>query len=473
MKKSKILIVDDHDGFRESLVESQILTEKYKVLEAYNGENALDVINANPDLSCIVLDYDFRDSYGAKRLSGLDVMEHLAKSSPHIPIIMISGITEERGRVAIESIKKHAIAFLDKPFPVKTLVEKLDSILLTNTSDTTELDAQKNLSDVGFATVSSIMAKVCKKALEASEHDMNLMILGETGTGKTSLAKAIHKLSKRGNKNFANYECGTLSSDIDKFSSQIFGHVKGAYTGAYTDKTGILEIAIGGTVFFDDITNIPLEVQKGLLKVIEEKEFTRMGDEKKKYFFQARVIAATNCNLEEAIKDNILSKDLKFRLCGDIIKIPPLRMRTDDIPIIVQSYLKNQNIKELKVREISEEVYPLLMRQPWLGNVRQLLTVVQRASNKEKKNEISFNSITESLWTEYDIDEDSLTYEKFSDLDGDLDTTITNIRKKFIIKALKQSKGNVSLAAKELGYINHRGLQYWIEKLGIKSNDID
>ncbi len=472
MSKPKLLIVDDHDGFRESLVESHILNEKFKILEAYNGETALDVVNNNSDLSCILLDYDFHGRYGENNITGLDVMQRLSKTSPHIPIIMMSGITAERGRVAIESIKQHAIAFLDKPFTVKALVDKLDSIIKTDLSANLGLEAQKKLAAHGFASVSAIMAKVCKDALDSSDNDMNLTIIGETGTGKTYLAKIIHNLSKSSSKNFIEYNCGNVSGNIDTFNSQIFGHVKGAFTGAIDNKKGVLEAAGDGTVFFDDITSMPLEVQKGLLQAMEEKKYRRLGDEKNIISFNARVIASTNRNINEAVNEKLLREDLKFRLCGEIINIPPLRNRTEDIPSIIKEFFSSQKSNELKEKKISEDVFPLLMRQPWLGNVRQLLNVVYRASFHEKKDEISLDTIKNELWKEYGIENEVEAHDRFPELEGDLETTLIAIRKKFIIKTLKKTFGNVSSAAYELGYKNHRGLQYWIDKLEIDVKNI-
>ncbi len=470
MKKPKILIVDDHDGFRDSLINSPILKSKYSLLEADTGEKALEIIKINLDIDCILLDYDFRKFGTSKNISGIDVLNHLKDFAPHIPIIMMSGITEGRGNVAIESIKRHAIDFLDKPFQIKSLIEKLDSILRINEDSIKSREAQEILSSFGFISKSKIMSEVANEIIKAAKNDLNIMISGETGTGKTMIARIIHLLSSRSKNKYEEIPCGILSSDVNSFRSQLFGHVKGAFTNAFQNKKGVFELVENGTLVLDDVTTMPMEVQKGLLQAIENRFFSRFGDESSKIKFDARVISTTNQNINESINDKSFRSDLKYRLCGEFINIPPLRKRTEDIPLIIEFFLKTNNNEKFKNMTIASEALSLLERQPWIGNVRQLLYVISRAAYHENNNVISLSTIKSELLKEYDLDFDN--YDLLFDINiDDLESKIDILRRKVIIEELRKSNGNLSEVARNLGYSNHSSIQYWIRQYGIDVKD--
>lgn len=474
MNKPKILIVDDHEGFLESLVESPILLSKYCVFGANEGKTAMRILYENPDIACVLLDYDLKGKSQENIPNGLEIMKEISQISPQIPIFMMSGITEQRGAVAIESIEKHAVCFLDKPFPLKMLMEELKKVISKPNGFEEELDsACEVLSKAGFFSKSKIMKDVCLRALKASKNNFPLMITGETGTGKTALARAVHKLSGRADKPFVEINCGNFSSDTNTFHSQLFGHTKGAFTGAMKSNKGFLEAAYNGTILFDDITAMPVDIQKGMLQVIESKKYRRFGNNTDLNDFDSRIISTSNIPLSEAISSNLLREDLKYRLTREIIYIPPLRSRPEDIEIIVLHFLENSDEMGMNIREVSKEALTLLKKQPWLGNVRQLLNVAARASAHERDSVISFNTVQSELFLEYGFDvKRQFCYETDDiEIDGDLETTINNIRERIIIKYLKKHNGALSVASRDLGFKNHNSLKYWIDKLKISCDN--
>jgi DNA-binding NtrC family response regulator len=311
------------------------------------------------------------------------------------------------------------------------------------------------------------MKSVCEDVVNAAKNDMNIMITGETGTGKTFLSKILHQLSKRSDKKFEAIHCGLISNDVNSFKSHLFGHVKGAYTGAVGTRTGVFEIVEDGTLVIDDITTMPIEVQSGLLEVLDNRCFYKMGDSKVKIPFNARVILTSNQNLNTSIEENLLRKDFKFRITQEFITIPPLRNRIEDIPYLVKQYMEIIADASIRGKEISEESMALLQRQPWLGNTRQLFHLISRAAYHENASEISLNTIKKELMKDYEINEiDEL--ELMNKLnDADLETQLDKLRKDYIIKSLAKSKGNISETARNLGYQNHNGLQYWLKKYNI------
>ena len=327
MKKPKVLIVDDHDGFRSSLLDNILLNKKFVLYGASDADSALQIVNNSPDFDCVLLDYDLDNLKNNNKLNGIDVLQILTEKFPYIPVIMMSGISESRGQVGAESVLNNAIAFLDKPFPIKVLVEKLDKVS-GKKANIDELEIQELFNQYGFYSSSNIMAKLCSQTYYAAKTDLNLMILGETGTGKTLLANAIHKVSDRNNFPFKELNCGTMSSDINWLRSELFGHTANSFNNA-KERNGLLSEVQHGTMLLDDITELPLQVQGGLLQVIQSRIFRKLGDNTDREF-KARIISTTNQNINRAIKENKFRDDLRFRLCQETIVIPPLKERPED-----------------------------------------------------------------------------------------------------------------------------------------------
>lgn len=464
MSTRTILVVDDQENFRNSIAENLELTERYIALKAPGAATALAMVREHPEIACIILDYDLRKG-GGPAMDGLEVMTKLDEIAPHIPVIMMSGITQGRGGVAAESIRNHAVAFLDKPFKTEKLLEILERTIGRAGEETVGADVHKRLAEVGFITVSPAMTKVCRDAIRAAEKgEGHVLLVGETGTGKDVLAHAIHKLSARAGEPFLAENCPTI--DKGMFNSTLFGAVRGAYTDA-TDRPGVFEAAGKGIVFLDELTEMPIEVQAGLLRALESREYHRQGETNVRHL-EARVIAATNRPLADAIRDGRLREDLRHRF-ERTITIPPLRERRKDIPIIVVHWLLERS-KGGEPWTIEPEALATLARQPWEGNVRQLANIVNRAAANTDDYRITQELIAEELREEYGIG-GSGTRGADLEMDGDLESTLERIRLRHVIRALIGSRGNVAGAAKALGYKSREGLKYWMDKYRIDADD--
>ena len=310
------------------------------------------------------------------------------------------------------------------------------------------------------------MAKICFDALKTANTDLSIMIVGETGSGKSFLAKAIHNLSNRRKEPFKVLNCGSISSDINWLMSELFGHKEKSFNEAL-NRFGILSDVKGGTLLLDEVIEIPYTVQSGLLSVIETKKYRRLGENIEREF-SGRIISTSNRPISEVVREKKFREDLKFRLCQEVITIPPLRDRVQDIPAITKNYLENSKDRSLKIKEISEESLILLQRQPWTGNVRQLLSVISRASAYETSKIITLPTIKEELLKEYSMRENDTDLIKLLDINVDLEVTIDQLRKEQIIKALKENNGNISAASRVLGYSTHQSLHYWLKEYKIE-----
>lgn len=471
MLKPIVLVVDDHDNFRESLLASPLLNQHYALCGASTGEQAIALAKQEPHLACIVLDYNLKGQDNALGINGLDVLKQLASIAPHIPIIMMSGVTEGRGQVAIDAVRNYAVCFLDKPFHNRLLLEKLQTVAQSLPAVAAYLqEAQALLCKHGFISASKSMQHLCGDIVAAAESQFNVVILGETGCGKTALARAMHSVSPRSRHPFIMYNCGEAGNDRIWMKDDLFGHTANAFNGA-REKKGLLLEAGEGTMFLDEITDMPFPVQSGLLQVLQNRTFRRLGDTEE-HSFKARVIAASNVSLAEAVKEGKLREDLKFRLCTEVLTIPPLRTRPDDIPAIVEAFLeRTPSDVGIRVRHIAPEAVVLLQRQPWIGNIRQLEHVLLRASAYETSPVITPTTIRHQLWKEYGLEEECDRWNTERAAEESLDDAIHRIRREYIVQALRRTGGNLTLAAQILGFANHSGLRHWFGKYNIQPRE--
>ncbi len=293
----------------------------------------------------------------------------------------------------------------------------------------------------------------------------NVLLLGESGTGKELVAKAIHFMSPRSDKPFVKFNCASIPEGL--LESELFGHEKGAFTGATTARKGRFELANGGTLFLDEIGDLPLSLQPKILRVLQEREFERVGGEKT-IKVDVRVIAATSRNLEELMKRGQFREDLYYRLNVVPIIIPPLRERKNDIPVLVEHFLKKFNEENKKSLSITNDVLKLFLDYDWPGNVRELENTIERLVIMAKNNKITVKDLPMVI-------KNQLTYfinNKEKHEESSLTETIKDLEKNTIIEALRKSGGVIAKAARMLG-ITQRQLGYKIIKYGIKKTEID
>ncbi|MEJ2717115.1 MAG: sigma-54 dependent transcriptional regulator [Deltaproteobacteria bacterium] len=368
----RILIVDDEKDFRDILFHL-LRMEGFSPLVAHEGERALEMVKLGmPDL--VLLDV---------RMPGMDGMEVLKRAkriNPDLPIIMVTAYGGVDG--AIRAIKLGAEDYLTKPLDNNELMAKVKGVLAQRVSkprkpavpqreDSTaaELRAKMGPSDW--------VGRIIADTELVARSNFTVVIQGETGTGKELVAQAIHKASTRASAPMVPVDCGAIPETL--FESELFGHEKGAFTGAAAAKPGKFELAEGGTLFLDEIANMPLNSQVKLLRAIQEKNFFRVGG-KKPVTIDVRLLVATNQDLNAAVKAGRFGRDLFYRLNEFAMVIPPLRQRTQDIPYLANRFLEATN-RELdkQVKGFSDSALSALLTYKWPGNVRQLKSVVRRA----------------------------------------------------------------------------------------------
>jgi two-component system, NtrC family, response regulator PilR len=371
-RNASILVIDDEEIMRE-ILETLLTREGYTVRLASNGSDGIDLARSLP-FDAVIVDVMMPG------LDGLQVLQELHQHDEELPVIMITAFASMEN--AISAMKKGAFDYITKPF-------KNDEVLvvLRNAIERRQLVAEnvalkQNLQAryhrfSGIIGKSSRMKQVFDLIIQAAPSRSTILITGESGTGKELVARAIHSNSSRSDKTFVTVNSGNLPPDL--LESTLFGHVKGAFTGAVYPKKGLFDLADKGSIFFDEIGNIPLETQAKLLRVMQEREFMRLGG-METIKVDVRIIAATNVDLKREMEDGRFREDLFYRLHVIAINLPALRERKEDIPLLVQHFLEKYGEENGRPNlELAPEALDLLMDYDWPGNVRELENVIERA----------------------------------------------------------------------------------------------
>lgn len=438
----KILVVDDEENHR-LMLKIHLEEAGYDVVEAENGVEALNIIETGKE-SFFAMLLDIKMSV----MDGLTVLSKLKEKGAKLPVIMVTAFNNVR--TAVETMKLGAFDFITKPVDIKLLLKTLENI-----SKSTFLDTNVGEEDEKFVFEGVYTEESFKEVIEllkmVSPTDASVLIYGESGTGKELVAKAIHKNSKRKDYPFLAINCAALNENL--IESELFGHEKGAFTGAFTLKKGKFEVADKGTVFLDEIGELPLTTQAKLLRVLQEKEFERVGGTKT-IKSDVRIIAATNRDLQEMVKSGNFREDLYFRLNVFPIKLPPLRKRKGDIPLLVDFFIKKYaNSFDKILKGYTDEFIEKLMGYNFYGNIRELENIVSRAIILAKT-----EILTADLLPELKNDQE---------LKDDAPLDIKENEKNLIIKALAETGGNKSQAAKILG-ISRKTLHNKIKEYNIE-----
>jgi DNA-binding NtrC family response regulator len=443
--KKRILIADDEEIVIQSCL--RILSEdKFQIEVAHNGLEAIEKVAEN-EYDLLILDIMM------PKMTGMEVLQRVKETHPDIDVIMITGLNQID--TAVEAMKLGAFDYLPKPFDPEELelvvaraIERRQ-LLQENVHLKKEISARYSFENIIGS--SQPMQNVYRLVARCAPTNSTVMLRGESGTGKELIARAIHFNSLRKDKPFITVDCASLSENL--LDSELFGHVKGSFTGAVANKKGLLEEANGGTLFLDEIGNISMSTQAKLLRFIQEKEFKAVGDTRTRTV-NIRLITATNKDLEGMVAEGTFRDDLYYRINIFPIEIPPIRDRRDDIPALAFHFL-NQFSKEMEreAKEFSAGAMNLLMNHDWPGNVRELENVVHRAVILTSDEMIRQGHLVDILDMQplSDLDVPRTSEELKSIKKIARQKSVESIEKLFILGALKRNRWSVTASAEETG----------------------
>ncbi len=371
-RNASVLVIDDEEIMRD-ILGTLLEREGYSVRLAANGQEGLDLAKSLP-FDAVIVDVMMPG------LDGLQVLDELKKHDEELPVLMITAYASMES--AISAMKKGAFDYITKPFKNDEVLVVLQNAIERRQLVAENVTLRQNLQAryhkfSGIIGKSSRMKQVFDLIIQAAPSRSTILITGESGTGKELVARAIHSNSARSEKSFVAVNSGNLPPDL--LESTLFGHVKGAFTGAVYPKKGMFDLADKGSIFFDEIGNVPIETQAKLLRVMQEREFMRLGG-METIKVDVRIIAATNVDLKHEMEEGHFREDLFYRLHVISIQLPALRERRDDIPLLVQHFLEKYGEEnDRKNIEVAPESLDLLMEYDWPGNVRELENVIERA----------------------------------------------------------------------------------------------
>lgn len=452
--KFTILIIDDEDNIRNGLATNFEL-EDYEVKTASNGKDGLDLV-AKGDIDLVITDLRMDG------ISGEEVVKRVTTETPGIPVIVLTG----HGSIdaAVEAMKSGAYDFLTKPLNLDQL-----NLIVKRALENRELSLQHKLLKEEIESSACLeqmigrsaeMQKVFSMIKKVAPAKASVLITGESGVGKELVANAIHNLSGRKDKAFIKVHCAALSESL--LESELFGHEKGAYTGADSMQKGRFELAHGGTIFLDEIGEINQNVQIKILRVLQEKTFERVGGEKS-ISVDVRIVAATNKNLEEEVKAGRFREDLYYRLNVVHLKVPSLKERKDDLPLLIDSFIKKfaaENEKE--IIGIDSKAKAALLKYDWPGNIRQLQNCIESSVVMSNGKQIKLEDLPLSV-SEYTGQEV---------ISIPMGISLEDAEKIIIMQNLSANKGNKSKTADVLG-IGRKTLHRKLNEYGLELSDDD
>ena len=458
----RILIVDDEAFIRENL--ERILAEDgYRPLSAADGDEALrQVSEAEVDLVLLDLNLGPR--------SGLEVLAALRDIDPELLVIIITGYGTVES--AVEALKMGAYDYIKKPFKadaIRLIVKlALETRSLRREVRHLRRESKAPPADLEMIGTSPAMLQVYHQVREVAKHETaTVLITGESGTGKELVARAVHDLSRRKERPFVEINCGSLPFNL--LETELFGHERGAFTDAKTRKIGLFEEASGGTIFLDEIGEMDMGLQVKLLRVLEDRRIRRLGGTRN-IDIDARVVAATNRDLKGAIAAREFREDLYYRLNVFPIHLPPLRERREDIPPLLDHFLKRFSREFHKnIREVSRDALDLLMRYHWPGNVRELRNLVERICIMQQDEVIRPEVLPKEIFGENPRRAEGIPSE-IPPAGIDLEKLVENLERELIGKALTITGGNVAKTARLLN-VARGTLRYKLEKYRLAASD--
>jgi two-component system response regulator PilR (NtrC family) len=454
---AKILVVDDDQGMREFL-EIMMTREGYRVVTASDAGKALSRCRKET-FDLIITDLKM------PKMDGIGFLKEVKEISPETMVILITAYAS--GETAVTAMKEGAYDYIEKDFAIEDLNRIVRNALATKGVTRDDALFLKEVGEaVGFGNMignSPEMVKVYATIKKVADTPANVLILGESGTGKELVARAIHENSSRHKLPFLVINCGGISENL--LESELFGYIKGAFTGAYTDKSGLFKAARGGTIFLDEIAELPPPLQVKLLRVVQEKTFRRIGGAKD-IQVDVRIISATHQNLADNVKSGSFREDLYYRLNVIPLQLPPLRERKEDIPILTKHFIEKYSREFGKeIKTISAYALELLIQYPFPGNIRELQNIIERSVALETSNII----LPENLVLSKDMGQGEVTATPELPEDGlNFNEELARFEKLLIEKAMAKAGGSKTRAA-ELLKISYDSLHYRCEKLGIRT----
>lgn len=459
--KARILVVDDEESIREFL-NIMLRKEGYDVTCVEDGQKAIDILKKK-SFEMVISDLQM------PHVTGLELLKFVKENYSDVLFMLITafGTTE----TAVEAMKSGAYDYITKPFKLDEVRINIANALRSKTLETENRTLKKELTkEYSFQNLvgnSPAMHTIYDLIKRVSDTPTNVLVTGESGTGKEMVAKAIHYNGLLKDKAFMSVNCGAIPESL--MESEMFGHKKGSFTGAVVDKTGLFEAADGGTLFLDEIGELPLTIQVKLLRAIQERVIRRVGSTEDTQV-TVRIIAATNRDLEQMVKEGSFRQDLYYRLNVIQIRTPSLRERRDDIPILAKHFLKKYNERLNKnISGISQDAIAILKTYDFPGNVRELENIIERTVALEAGASILPESlppfVKTTSGTKQMVSSEGI---EITSEGVDLDKIIGQIEKELIIKAIHTADGVKKKAAKLLG-ITFRSMRYRVEKYNLGS----
>ena len=450
------MIVDDELNMRLVLA-AMLKREGYEVASAADGAEALSILKSGP-VAAVVTDLKM------PHIDGMELLNRVSMEYPDIPVIIITA----HGTVAtaVEALKKGALDYITKPFELEEMKSVISKAIKTRNLKVNELLAPPDdIEHTGIIGSSKSIRDIFDAIKRVAPTTTTILINGETGTGKELVAEAIHRNSPRKNNPLIKINCAAIAETL--MESELFGYEKGAFTGAAISKPGKFELAHKGTLFLDEVGEIPRDMQVKLLRVLQEQEFERVGG-LKTIKVDVRFIAATNRNLRQSVQDGNFREDLYYRLNVFPVNVPPLRDRTDDIPPLVDFFIGKFNKKlDLSIAGLDEAVRDMLLRHRWPGNIRELENLIERMMLMAKTPTITVDEVPPEFQANLEQDTAASADEDKTHFKDFVRSHMENVEKQMIVKCLEEFEGNVTKAARQLG-LSRKGLQLKMIKYSLR-----
>jgi nitrogen regulation protein NR(I) len=446
-----VLIIDDEDALRYS-IKRALSQRAFTIYEADSGEAGIEVAKKQK-MDIILLDNRM------KGMNGIEALQHLRGICPDAKIIVMTAFSTTQ--TTIEAMKFGAFDYVMKPFDLPKILSLVDSAVDV-ISETNKNKEQSSIEDInleedikaGIIGNSLSMQTVYKRIGQVSSSDVTVLITGESGTGKELIARAVHKNSLRNNKPFIAVNCSAIPENL--IESELFGHEKGAFTGANQQRIGYFEQCDSGTIFLDEIGDMPLAAQTKILRALQEGELLRVGGSDV-IKVDVRIIAATNKSIESMVKEGTFREDLYYRLNVVRIELPPLRERKEDIPLLINFLLKKVSKNNQGVAEVvASDAMAALTEYEWPGNVRELENVMHRSAVLSQGDSILLKDLPSEITTlgPSELSESNLFEKVYTNLDPSAGGLLKRVEVELIRVALKHSNDDLSKAAKVLGITN-------------------